>query len=158
MSEPITTDIGLNPFRSDRRLFEGCVAATTGIKYGMVVAAHTAGPDTNARTVQLPATKGATGVRGVVSDQGNPNLSGQFDVGDEFGCCVDGFVEVLLDAGEIATKDAPAITGTTPGTVAAVAGAAPYDICGTFAQTYDNSAGANPVLVSMKVSIYRRFA
>ncbi len=156
MAAPLN-DIGLNPFRSDRRQFQGCVAAVTGIKYGMVVVAHTSA-DTNARGVALPAGKGDTGVRGVVSDQGDPNASGAFAVGDEFGCCTDGVVEVLLDAGESAVKDAPAITGTTVGTVAAFTGSAPYDLVGTFAQTYDNSAGTAPVLVSLKVAIYRRFS
>lgn len=156
MSAPLN-DIGLNPFRSDRRQFEGCVATVTGVKYGMVVVADTG--TTNARDVKLPTSAGATGVRGVVSDQGDPNSSDGFAVGDEFGCCVDGIVEVLLDAGEACVKDEPAICGATDGTVKPLAAeSAPYDIVGTFAQTYSNAAGATPVLVSMKVSVYRRIA
>lgn len=151
-------DIGINPFRSDRRTTVGGVAAGTGIKYGMVVKAKTSGPDTNARDVILTASKGDTGIRGVVSDQGDPNSSNAFAVGDEFGICVEGYAEVLLDTGETAVKDAPCISGTTAGTVAAFAGSAPYDIVGTFAQDYDNSAGSGPVLISVKVGVYRRFS
>lgn len=156
MSAPIN-DIGINPVRSDRRLFEGCVATVTGITYGMVVIGDTG--TTNFRDVKLPSGAGGTGVRGVVSDQGDPNNSNQFAVGDEFGCCVSGLVEVLLDAGQIATKDAPAITGSTAGTVKPIASESrPYDIVGTFAQTYDNSGGGSPVLVALKVDVYRRFS
>jgi hypothetical protein len=154
MSAPLN-DIGLNPFRSDRRLFEGGVATGSGIKYGMVVIGDTG--TTNARDVKLPTGAGNTGVRGVVSDQGDPNSSDGFAVGDEFGICVEGVVEVLLDAGESCVKDAPAITGTTAGTVKPIASeSAPYDVVGQFAQTYNNSSGLTPVLVSMKMGLYRR--
>ena len=151
-------DIGINPFRSDRRTFVGCVAGTgvSTITYGNVVIGSAS---TNARDVALPAGAGATQVRGVVSDQGDPNVLGRFAVGDEFAACNGGTAEVYLDAGQIATKDQPCITGTTAGTVKPVAAeAAPYDVLGTFAQTLDNSAGPTPVLVSVHVNIYRRFA
>lgn len=146
MSAP-TNDIGLNPFKSDRRMFAGCVATVTGIKYGMVVIGDTG--TTNARDVKLPAGANATLVRGVVSDQGDPNNSGAFAVGDEFGCCVEGAVEVLLDAGATATKDTGACTSATPGTVKNDTGTG--DLVGVFAQTYDNSGGGSAVLVSMYV-------
>lgn len=150
-------DIGINPFTSDRRLFEGGVATVTGIKYGMVVKGDTS--TNNARDVKLPSGAGDDGCRGVVSDQGDPNNSDAFAVGDEFGICVGGIVEVLLDAGQVATKDAPAITGATVGTVKPIASESPpYDVVGYFAQTYDNSAGSAPVLVSMNVAIQRRFS
>lgn len=156
MSAPLN-DIGLNPFRSDRRLFEGCVATVATIKYGMVVIGDTG--TTNARDVKLASGAGGTGVRGVVSDQGDPNNSGLFATGDEFGCCVEGFVEVLLDAGESSVKDAPLITGGTPGTVKPIASeSAPYDIVGYAAQTYNNSGGGSPVLISMRVAVQRRVA
>jgi hypothetical protein len=152
-------DIGLNPFRSDRRLFAGCVAATTGISYGCVVKGKTTGGDVNARDVILPTGAGETGLRGVVSDQGDPNNNGEFASGAEFGCCTEGYAEVLLAAGETAVKDAPAISSADDGHVKPIASeSAPYDIIGTFAQDYDNSGGSGPVLVSLKVGVYRRFA
>ena len=150
-----------NPPRIDRRGFASCVATATGIRYGMVVVGDDAVGNANHRDVELPAGAGATRVRGVVSDQGNPNAtpSGNFAVGAEFGCCIEGDVEVLLDAGQIATTDQPCITGTTVGTVKPVAAeAAPYDVVGRFAQDYDNSGGGSPVLVSIHMGIYRRFA
>jgi hypothetical protein len=156
MAAPLD-DIGINPARSNRTLVVGCVAGGTGIKYGYVVKGKTSG-NTNFRDVILASGKGDTGLRGVVCDQGDPNDSGKFASGEEFGVCTEGYAEVWLDAGESAVKDAPAISGTTDGTVAAVAGSAPYDIVGTFAQTYDNSLGATPVLISIKVGVYRRFS
>lgn len=157
MPAPLADIAIQNPFTSDRRRFLGCVSTVAGIKYGMVVKGDTA--STNARDVNLPTAAGSTGVRGVVSDQGDPNASDAFAVGDEFAACVDGVVEVLLAAGQIATKDAPAITAASGGAVKPVAAeAAPYDIVGTFAETYDNSGGASAVLVSLNVSPYRRFA
>jgi hypothetical protein len=156
MSAPFN-DIGINPPVSDRRRTEGCVATVATITYGMVVIGDTG--TTNFRDVKLPAGAGGTGVRGIVADQGDPNNLGKFATGDEFGVCIDGSAEVLLDAGQIATKDAPAITGATPGTVKPVAAeSAPYDVVGYFDQTYDNSAGSAPVLVSLRVSPQRRFA
>jgi hypothetical protein len=151
-------DINLNPFRSDRRLFTAGVATVATIKYGMAVIGDTL--TTNASDVKLPAGAGAVGVRGIVADQGDPNNAGLFAVGDSFGICTDGYTEALLDAGQIATKDAPAITGATPGTIKPVgAEVAPYDIVGTFAQTFDNSGGAAPVLVSLRVpAVVRRFS
>ena len=150
-------DIRLNPFRSDRRMFSGCVATATGIKYGMVVIGDTA--TTNARDVKLPTAAGSVGVRGVVSDQGDPNASDAFAVGDEFACCIDGTVEVLLASGQIATKDAPAITAAAGGAVKPLgAEAKPFDVVGTFAETRDNSGGATAVLVSLNVRPYREFA
>lgn len=150
-------DIGINPFGSDRREFLPGVATVTGIKYGMVVIGDTA--TTNARDVKLPTGAGNTGVRGVVADQGDPNSSSAFAVGDEFGVCIAGVAEVLLVAGGVATKDAPCITAATAGTVKPVAAeSAPYDVVGTFAQTYDNSGGGSAVLVSVNVRPYRRFA
>ena len=144
-------DIRLNPFRSDRRQFSGCVATATGIKYGMVVIGDTA--TTNARDVRLPAGANATLTRGVVSDHGDPNAAGalvdSFAVGDEFACCVGGDVEVLLDAGATATKDTAACTAATVGTVKNDTGTG--DVVGYFNMTYDNSAGALPVLVSMRM-------
>ena len=148
-------DIGLNPFISDRRLFEGCVATVTGITYGMVVCGTTS--TTNARDVQLPSGANAIRIRGVVSDQGDPNnatVPGGFASGDEFGACVGGLVEVLLDAGATATKDLPACTATTLGCVKNDTGTG--WIVGYFAQTLDNSAGSLPVLVSMRVDISAR--
>lgn len=150
-------DIGSAPPRSDRRINEGCVSTVATITFGMVVIGDTG--TTNFRDVKLPAGAGGTGVRGVVQDQGDPNNLGKFATGEEFGVTVEGLCEVLLDAGAIATKDAPCITGATPGTVKPVgAEAAPYDIVGQFAQTYDNSAGSAPVLVSAFVRPYRRFS
>lgn len=150
-------DIGINPPRSDRRQTEGCVSTVATITYGMVVIGDTA--TNNFRDVKLPAGAGGTGVRGVVQDHGDPNNLGKFPTGEEFGVCSDGICEVLLDAGQIATKDAPMITGTTPGTVKPFAAeAAPYDYVGKFEQTYDNSGGASPVLVSATVRPYRRQA
>lgn len=147
-------DVGINPFTSDRRLFEGCVSTVATIKYGMVVIGDTA--TTNARDVKLPAGAAANNVRGVVSDQGDPNNGGAFATGEEFGCCVGGLVEALLDAGEICVKDTPAITGATPGTVQAWTAEANVDIVGRFAQSYDNSAGLVPVLVSLNVDVSRK--
>jgi hypothetical protein len=150
-------DIGINPPLSDRREFAPCVANVTGITYAMVVKGDTS--TTNFRDVCLPSGAGDVGVRGVVSDQGDPNNSGQFDQYAEFGCCKAGYVEVLLDAGQSCVKDAPAITGATAGTVKPIASeSAPYDIVGVFGQTYDNSAGSSPVLVSLFVNIVRRVA
>lgn len=140
-------DIRINPFFSDRREFQGAVATVTGIKYGMVVIGDTA--TTNARDVKLPAGANATLTRGVVANQGDPNNSGAFAVGDEFSVCTSGLVEVLLDAGATATKDTPACTAATVGTVKNDTGTG--DIVGIFAQTYDNSGGSSPVLVSMDV-------
>lgn len=150
------SDIGINPPRSDRRLTEGSVATVTGITYGMVVIGDTS--TTNFRDVKLPTGAGNVGVRGVVQDHGDPNNSGQFAIGDEFGVCIDGLCEVLLDTGATCVKDAPAITGATPGTVKPVAAeSAPYDFVGYFAQSYTNSSGA-PVLVSARIIPQRRQA
>ena len=147
-------DIGINPFTSDRRLFEGGVATATGLKYGMVAVGDTA--TTNARDVKPPAGAAANNVRGVISDQGDPNASGGFAVGDEFAICVNGLVEVLLDAGASCVKDTPAITSGTAGTVKPWTVETNVDIVGNFAQTYDNTAGAAPVLVSLSVNVYRK--
>lgn len=150
-------DIAINPPRSDRRQTAGSVSTVATITYGMVVIGDTG--TSNFRDVKLPSGAGATGVRGVVSDHGDPNNSGLFATGDEFGVCVEGFAEVLLDAGQTATKDAPAITGATAGTVKPIASeSAPYDIVGYFAQTYDNSSGSSTVLVSIRVAPQRRQA
>lgn len=154
MAAPLN-DIGINPFTSDRRGFLGCVAGAgvSTIVYGDVVIGDAS---TNARDVRLPTGAGSVGVRGVVSDRGDPNVSNRFAVGDEFACCYDGVVEARLDAGQIATKDAIAICGATVGTVKPLgAEAKPYDIVGRFAQTYDNSAGGAPVLVSLNVNVQR---
>lgn len=149
-------DILINPPRSDRKQTAPCVATATGITYGMVVIGDTA--TTNFRDVKLASGAGGTNVRGVVQDHGDPNNSGQFAIGDEFGACFDGTVEVLLDSGQSCVKDAWAITGATPGTVKPVgAEAAPYDFVGQFAESYTNSAGV-PVLVSLTVKIVRRQA
>lgn len=158
MSTPAPpADIGINPPLSDRREFAPCVANVTGITYGMVVKGDTS--TTNFRDVCLPSGAGDVGVRGVVSDQGDPNDSAQFDQYAEFGACKSGYVEVLLDAGQSCVKDAPAITGSTVGTVKPIASeSAPYDIVGQFAQTYNNSAGSLPVLVGLYVNISRRVA
>lgn len=145
-------DIGINPFTSDRRGFSGGVATVGTIKYGMVVIGDTG--TTNARDVKLPAGANATLCRGVVADQGDPNNGGAFAVGDEFSICREGIVEVLLDAGATATKDTGACTSATPGTVKNDTGTG--TLLGTFAQTYDNSGGANPVLVSLNVNISTR--
>lgn len=148
-------DIGINPPRSDRRLSAGCVATVATITYGMVVIGDTA--TNNFRDVKLPAGAGAVGVRGVVQDRGDPNNAGLFPIGEEFGACVDGFVEVLLDAGQSAVKDAPLITGATPGTVKPIAAeSAPYDIVGYAEQTI--TAGASPTLISMLCKPQRRQA
>lgn len=147
-------DIGINPPVSDRRGFDGCVATGAGIKYGMVVIKDTA--STNFRDSKLPAGAAADNVRGVVSDQGDPNNSGAFAVGDEFACCTDGEAEVLLDAGESCVADTEAITGATPGTVQPWTNETDVDVVGRFKQTYDNSAGSVPVLVSIKVAPYRK--
>lgn len=149
-------DILINPPRSDRRLTEGSVATVTGITYGMVVIGDTG--TTNFRDVKLPSGAGNSGVRGVVQDHGDPNNSGQFSVGDEFGVCIDGLTEVLLDVGQTCVKDAPLITGATPGTVKPVGGeAAPYDFVGYAAESYTNS-GSSPVLISMFCKPQRRQA
>ncbi len=93
-----------------------------------------------------------------MQDHGDPNNSGQFAVGDEFGACIDGLVEVLLDAGQTSVKDAPLITGATAGTVKPIGGeAAPYDIVGYAAESYTNSGGS-PVLISMFCKPQRRQA
>lgn len=155
MSAPFS-DIGINPPRSDRRTSAGSVATVTGITYGMVVIGDTS--TTNFRDVKLPSGAGNTGVRGVVQDHGDPNNSGQFAIGDEFGVCVEGYVEVLLDNGVSAVKDAPLITGATAGTVKPIgAESAPYDIVGYAAQSYTNSTGG-PVLISMLCKPQRRQA
>lgn len=148
-------DFGINPPRSDRRVVPGMVATVTGITYGMVVIYDTG--TTNFRDVKLPAGAGSISVAGVVADQGDPNNSGQFAVGDEFGACVDGIVEVLLDAGQTATKGAYAITGATAGTVKPIASeSAPYSIVGQFMQTA--TAGSSPMLVSLRVGLHHRQA
>lgn len=149
-------DIGINPPRSDRRTAKGSVTTAAGVTYGMVVIGDTA--STNYRDVKLPAGAAASNVRGVVQDHGDPNNGGAFPVGEEFGVCDDGDVEVLLDTAQSCVKDQWAISGATPGTVKPVAAeAAPYDFVGQFSQTYNNTTGA-PVLVSMKVRIVRRQA
>lgn len=149
-------DILINPPRSDRRLILGSVATVGGITYGMVVIGDTG--TTNYRDVKLPSGAGNVGVRGVVADHGDPNNSGQFASGDEFGVCADGLVEVLLDAGQSCVKDAPLITGATVGTVKPIAAeVAPYDIVGYAAESYTNSGGS-PVLVSMLCKPQRRQA
>src|SRR5262245_11660682 len=132
----MATDINLNPFKSDRRQFMGGRATVTGIKYGCLVAGDTGSDD--AEDVVLPSGSGAAGCRGVVSDQGDPNNSGAFAVGDTFGVCTDGYVEVLLAAGQQATKDGAAISAGTDGTVQDITGT-PDEIVGYFAQTFDNS-------------------
>ena len=148
-------DILINPPRSDRRVVPGMVATVTGITYGMVVIYDTG--TTNFRDVKLPAGAGSISVAGVVADQGDPNNSGQFAVGDEFGVCVDGIVEVLLDAGQSCTKGGYAITGATAGTVKTVAGeSAPYSIVGQFMETL--TAGSSPTLVSVRVGLHHRVA
>lgn len=151
MGAPIA-DIGINPVTSDRRRTHGSVATVTGIKYGMVVIGDTG--TTNHRDVKLPAGANATLTRGVVQDQGDPNNSAQFAIGDEFGVCVDGDVEVLLDTGAVATKDTGACTSGTAGTVKNDTGTG--DLVGVFNQTYDNSGGAAPVLVSMNCKPHPR--
>jgi hypothetical protein len=141
-------DIGINPFTSDKRGFIGCVANATGIKYGMVVIGDTG--STDARTVKLPAGANSAGTRGVCTDHGDPNSGDDFAVGDEFSCCYDGIVEVLLDNGATATKDGAACTSGTAGTVKDDTGTG--DIVGYFAdKTKTNSTGA-PILVSMRVA------
>lgn len=148
-------DIGINPPRSDRRLSAGSVSTVATITYGMVVIGDTG--TTNFRDVKLPAGAGAVGVRGVVQDHGDPNNSGLFATGEEFGVCVEGFCEVLLDAGAAAVKDAPLITGATPGTVKPIGGeSAPYDIVGYAAQTF--TAGSSPTLISAYIKPQRRQA
>ena len=150
-------DIRINPPRSDREKSKGAVATVTGITYGMVVIADTG--TNNFRDVKLPSGAGSSSVYGIVSDQGDPNNSGQFAVGDEFSTCYAGIAEVLLDAGQTCTKEGWAITGATAGTVKTVGGeSAPYDFVGQFDETYDNSAGATPVLVSLRINIHRRQA
>jgi hypothetical protein len=141
-------DINLSPFTSDRRGFLGCVATVATIKYGMVVIGDTG--TTNARDVKLPAGANATLTRGIVSDHGDPNNSGLFATGDEFACCYDGICEALLDAGATATKDTGACTSATAGTLKNDTGTG--DLVGVWAQTYDNSGGAAPVLVSLRAN------
>lgn len=149
------SDIGINPPRSNRVRNKGGVATVVGITYGMVVISDTG--TTNFRDCKLPAGAGGQGVYGVVQDQGDPNNGGAFAIGDEFGVCDDGYSEVLLDAGQTATKGQPFITGATPGTVKPIGGeAAPYDIVGFFEQTL--TAGASPTLVSGRLNIHRRQA
>lgn len=156
MATNLYADILINPPRSDRRTFQGCNPTVTGITYGMVVIGDTS--TTNFRDVKLPAGAGSISVRGVVADHGDPNSSGQFAVGDDMGVCTDGIVEVLLDTGQTCVKDAPAVTGATPGTVKPVgAESAPYDFVGYFAESYTNSAGT-PVLVSLLCRPSRRQA
>lgn len=154
MAAPIA-DIAspLNPVSSDRRVIESAVPTVTGVKYGVVVIGDTG--TNNFRDVKLPTADGPTGVRGVVTDQGDPNNSGAFAVGDELGVCMSGVAEALLKAGATATKDEPCIAANG-GFVIPVAGSAPYDIVGTFRQT--KTAGANAELVSINVTPYRRFS
>lgn len=148
-------DIGINPPRSDRRVLSGMNPTGTGITYAMVVIYDTG--TTNFRDVKLPTGAGNAGVAGVVSDQGDPNNNGQFAVGDDMGVCVDGIVEVLLDAGQTATKGGYAITGATAGTVKPIAGeSAPYSIVGQFMQTL--TAGASPTLVTLRMGLHHRQA
>ena len=97
----------LNPVSSDRRVIESAVPTVTGVKYGVVVIGDTG--TNNFRDVKLPTADGPTGVRGVVTDQGDPNNSGAFAVGDELGVCMSGVAEALLKAGATATKDEPCI-------------------------------------------------
>jgi hypothetical protein len=154
MSAPFN-DIGTNPPTSDRRSFKGCVATVSGIKYGHVVIFDTG--TTNFRDTKLPAGAAATLLKGVVSDQGDPNSSGAFAVGDEFACCDGGEVEVLLDAGATAvTKGQPVISSATAGTVKGWTNETAVDVLGEFTQDYDNSLGSSAVLVSMRVGIYRK--
>jgi len=148
-------DILINPPRSNRTRLKGAVATVTGITFGMVVIADTG--TTNFRDVKLPAGAGAVGVQGVVADHGDPNNSGQFAVGDEFGVCDDGYAEVLLDAGQTSVKGAPLITGATAGTVKPIGGeSAPYEIVGYAEESL--TAGASPTLISARLTIHRRQA
>jgi hypothetical protein len=145
-------DIGTNPFTSDRRLFLGAYSTVSGVKYGAVVIYDTG--DNNSRSVKLPTAAGATGVLGIVAEQGDPNSSGAFAVGDEFAVCVEGVAECLLSASAVATKGGLAITDSANGTIKPwVAESKPYDVVGVFAQT--KTAGAAPELVSVIVGPYR---
>jgi hypothetical protein len=144
-------DIGINPPRTDRRESISGVATGAGITYGCVVCFDSG--TTNNRDVKLPAGANALLCAGVVQDQGDPNASGAFAVGDEFGICNDGIVEVLVDAGVQVHKGKKACTSATAGTVKEDTGTG--NIVGQFMQDYDNTLGAAPVLVSMKVLIER---
>ncbi len=148
-------DIGINPPRSDRRVIPGFVSTVSTVTFGMVVIYDTA--TNNFRDVKLPAGAGSISVAGVVADHGDPNSSGTFATGEEFGVCVDGIVEVLLDASQAAVKGAYAVTGATAGTVKPIgAESAPYSIVGQFMQTL--TAGATPTLVSLRVGLHHRQA
>jgi len=148
-------DILINPPRSDRRIMSGMVSTVSTVTFGMVVIYDTS--TTNFRDVKLPAGAGSISVAGVVADHGDPNASGTFATGEEFGVCVDGIVEVLLDASQVATKGGYAITGATAGTVKPIGGeSAPYSIVGQFMETL--TAGSSPTLVSLRMGLHHRQA
>lgn len=146
-------DIGINPPVSDRRRSVGCVATGAGITYGAVVKRDSG--TTNFRDTKIAAGANDSLIVGVCQDQGDPNNSGQFAVGDEFGAAIDGDVEILIDT-VLVHKGKYGCTSATNGTVKEDTGTG--DVVCQFMQDYDNSAGTGPVLVSARMALANRKA
>lgn len=142
-------DIGLNPPRGQNVHSRTGVMTDALAQFGSILIQAGTG---NHADMVTTASAGAAGVQGVVQQQGDPNNSGLFAVGDQVSVRDAGEAQVLVVAGTYAVGD-PIITSTTAGAGKKLAAETGADVVGFSEQAITL---AQTGLISVRLNIYRR--